>query len=136
MTDYKVAAQLLDVPEKLIWKMHRAGIIANPLPDDEVRGLAMLSAIWRTEWFLRMALAGYSHARRMDLILKPELTRVERYILKCYLNAPEGERILTRDIIGRVEHYLGAKATPKQVHRIRSMAYEIRRGRRLDPTGG
>lgn len=49
---------------------------------------------------------------------------------------PEGERILPRSIIGRVEHYLGAKVTPKQVRRIRSMAYEIRRGRRLDPTGG
>lgn len=111
------------------------GIIANPLPDDELRWLAMISAIWRTEWFLRMALAGYSHARRMDLILKPELNRVERYILKCYLNAPEGERIHTKNIIGLVEHYLSVKVTSQQVKRIRSMAYEIRRGRRLDPSG-
>lgn len=134
MTDYKTAAQLTSVPEKLLWKMHREGIIDNPLPDNELRGVAIISYIWRKEWFLRMALADYSHARRLDLIQKPELTRVERYILKCYLNTKEGDRILTCNIIDRVEHYLKAKVTQKQVHRIRSIAYEIRRGRRLDQT--
>lgn len=131
--DLKSAAHLTNVPEKLLWKMHREGIIGSPIEDRDLRGVAMISDIWRKEWFLRMALADYSHARRMELIQKPELTRVERYVLKCYLNAKEGERIQTRDIIGRVEHYLNARVSEKQVQRIRAMAYEIRRGRRLDP---
>ncbi|MDY0262712.1 hypothetical protein [Syntrophotalea acetylenica] len=136
MTDYKIAAQMLDLPEKLIWRMHRQGIIANPLLDEELKGLMMISNIWRSTWFLRMALAGFSQARRKELFLKPELTRVERYILKCYLNAPKGTRLHTKGIIATVEHYLRVKVTPQQVKRVRSMAYEIRRGRRLDPDGG
>ncbi|MDY0227854.1 MAG: hypothetical protein RBR38_13620 [Desulfomicrobium apsheronum] len=136
MTNYKVAAQLLDVPEKLIWRMHRQGIIANPLLDEELKGLMMISNIWRSAWFLRMALGGFSEARRKELFLKPELTRVERYILKCYLNAPKGKRLHIKYIIDNVEHYLGVKVAPHQVKRIRSMAYEIRRGRRFDPDGG
>lgn len=136
MTDFKNGAQLAGVPEKMIWKMHRMGLVANSLRDQELAALRMISYIWRSAWFLRMALSGFSHARRMELFLKPELNRVERYILKCYLNAPVGQRVHTEDIIGRVEHYLSVKVTPQQVKRIRSMAYEIRRGRRLDPTSG
>jgi len=132
-TDYKEAARLVNIPEKLLWKMHREGIIGNPLPDNDLRGMAIISDIWRREWFLRMALADFSHARRLELIQKPELTRVERYVLKCYLNAKEGERIQARDIIGRVEHYLHARISEKQVWRIRAIAYEIRRGRRPAP---
>lgn len=131
--DLNEAAQLTSLPVKLLWRMHREGIIGNPVADRDLRGLAIISDIWRREWFLRMALSEFSHARRLELIQKPELTRVERYVLKCYLNAKEGERIQARDIIGRVEHYLHARISEKQVQRIRAMAYEIRRGRRLDP---
>ena len=88
MTDYKIAAQLLDLPEKLIWRMHRQGIIDNPLLDEELKGLMMISNIWRSAWFLRMALGGFSEARRKVFFLTPELTRVARYILMCYLTPP------------------------------------------------
>ncbi len=134
-TDLKDAAELTDLPIKLLWRLHREGIIGNPIEDRELRGLAIIRDIWRKEWFLRMALAEYSHARRLELIQKPELTRVERYVLKCYLNAKEGERIQTRHIIALVEHYLKVRISATQVHRIRAMAYEIRRGRRLDLPG-
>jgi hypothetical protein len=71
-----------------------------------------------------------------ELIRKPELNRVEPYVLTCYLNAKEGERIQTSNIIALVEHYLNARVSAKQVHPIRALAYEIRRGRRLNPQGG
>lgn len=132
-TDVKAAAQLTNLPVKLLWRLCREGIICNPVEDPELRGLAMISDIWRREWFLRMALTEFSQARREELIRKPELNRVERYVLTCYLNAREGERIQARDIIARVKHYLNAPVSTKQVHRIRAMAYEIRRGRRLNP---
>jgi len=129
----KAAAELTNLPPKLLWRLCREGIICNPVADMDLRGLAMISQIWRREWFLRMALAEFSQTRREELIQKPELTRVERYVLKCYLNAKDGERIQTRNIIALVEHYLNARVSTKQVHRIRAMAYEIRRGRRLNP---
>jgi hypothetical protein len=42
-----------------------------------------------------LALAEFSQTRQEELIQKPELNRVERYMLECYLNAKEGERIQT-----------------------------------------
>jgi len=132
-SEVKDAAQLTNLPLKLLWRLCREGIICNPVADMDLRGLAMISDIWRREWFLRMALAEFSQARREELIRKPELNRVERYVLTCYLNAREGERIQARDIIARVKHYLNAPVSTRQVHRIRAMAYEIRRGRRLNP---
>jgi hypothetical protein len=53
--------------------------------------------------------------------------------LTCYLNAREGEPIKTRDFIGRVKYYLNTSVSAKQTIPIRAMAYEIRRGRRLNP---
>jgi len=132
-TEVKDAAQLTNLPTKLLWKMVREGVIGDPVADMDLRGLAIISDIWRREWFLRMALAEFSQTRREELIRKPELNRVERYVLTCYLNAKEGERIQTGVIIDRVKHYLNAPVSTKQVHRIRAMAYEIRRGRRLNP---
>lgn len=132
-TDVKAAAELTNLPPKLLWRLCREGIICNPVEDRDLRGLAIISDIWRKEWFLRIALAEFSQTRREELIRKPELNRVERYVLTCYLNAKEGERIQTRVIIDRVKHYLGAPVSAKQVHRVRAMAYEIRRGRRLNP---
>jgi len=96
----------------------------------------MIGCIWRSAWFLRMALGGFSEARRKELFLKPKLPRVERHILKCYPNAPKGTRLQAKYIIDNVEHYLGVKVALHQVRHIRPMAYEIRRGRRLDPDGG
>ena len=127
--DFETAAMLTDLPMKLLRKMHREYIIEEPVGDMELRGLAMIRDVWHREWFLRMALSYFSHARRLELIQKPELTRVERYILKFYLNAREGERIGIIDGISLVDHFFKTKVTPKQVRRIRSMAYEIRRGR-------
>jgi hypothetical protein len=132
----KAAAQLTNLPAKLLWRICREGIICNPVADMDLRGLAMVGQIWRREWFLRMALSEFSQTRREELIRKPELTRVERYMLTCYLNAKEGERIQTSNIIALVEHYLNARVSAKQVHPIRALAYEIRRGRRLNPQGG
>jgi len=129
----KAAAELTNLPVKLLWRLCREWIICDPVADMDLRGLAMISDIWRREWFLRMALAEFSQTRREELIRKPELNRVERYVLTCYLNAKEGERIQTRVIIDRVKLYLGAPVSAKQVHRVRAMAYEIRRGRRLNP---
>ncbi len=118
---------------KLLRKMHREYIIGDPLTLEELRGLAMIRDVWHREWFLRMALSYFSHARRLELIQKPELNRLERYILKFYLNAREDERIGVIDVISLVDHFFKTKVTPKQVRRIRSMAYEIRRGRSSEP---
>lgn len=134
MIDLKDAAALLSLPPEFIWQLHRRGIIGNPVTNEELKGLAILTAIWGKAWFLRPQLARYSEARRNELFFKPELTRVERYMLKCYLNLKEGKRLQTTDVIDLVKRYLGVTVTEQQVKKIRAMAYEIRRGRRLDPT--
>jgi hypothetical protein len=133
MTDFRTAAQLFRLPEGFIRELHRRGLIGDPLSDQDLRGLKILSHIWHSPWFIRQALAGLSLAQRQELLFKPELTRVERYMLKCYLNAREGERIQTAEIISRVKRYLDVTVSEKQVRKIRAMAYDIRRGRRLDP---
>jgi len=135
MTDLRVAVIMFTIPSKFIWQLHRRGIIGNPVSVEEIKGLAILGVVWGKTWFLRPQIARYSEARRRELFFKPELTKAERYILKCYLGIEEGKRLHSKEVIGRVKLYLGATVTEKQIQKIRSVAYEIRRGRRLGPSG-
>lgn len=132
-TPIRDAAQLVDLPAKALLRLKKDGIIGDPVSDADMRGLAMIRHIWGHVWFIRCMLAPLSLAYRRKICLEPELSRAERYALTCYLNAKPEERIQVKDIIGKVKHYLNATLTEEQVARVRVIAYDIRRGRRLDP---
>lgn len=131
-TPIKTAAQLVDLPEIVLSRLHRDGVIGDPVSNEDLRGLAILGHIWGKPWYARRMLSPLSKDYRRKLLVEPDLSRAERYALSCYLNAEEGSRIFVKDIIGRVKHYLGVKLSEEQVEKVRSIAYEIRRGKRLD----
>jgi hypothetical protein len=132
-TPIKDAARPVNLPLKVLRQLHKDGIIGDPVSDADLRGLAILAEIWGKVWYIRKMMAPLSMDYRRRIWLTPELSGPERYALSCYLNAKEGERILVKDIIGKVKHYLNVPLTKKQVTKVREIAYDIRRGRRLDP---
>lgn len=132
-TPIKDAAQLVDLPLKVLYRLLNDGIITDPVSDADLRGLAMIRHIWGQVWYIRCMMSPLSQAYRRKIFLEPEMSRAERYALSCYLNAKSGERILVKDIIGKVKHYLNATLSEQQVAKVREIAYDIRRGRRLDP---
>ncbi|APG24001.1 hypothetical protein [Syntrophotalea acetylenica] len=131
-TPIKLAAQLVELPKAVLSRLHRDGVITDPVSDDDLRGLVLLGHVWGKPWYARRMLAPLSKDYRRKLLLEPDLSRAERYALSCYLNAKKGTRVYTRDIIGRVRHYLGANLSEEQVKKVRTIAYDIRRGKRLD----
>lgn len=131
-TPIKTAAQLVNLPKAVLSRLHRDGVIGDPVSDEDLRGLAILGHTWGKPWYARKMLAPLSKDYRRKLLVEPDLSRAERYALSCYLNAKEGNRVYVKDIIDRVRHYLGASLTVEQVEKVRTIAYEIRRGRRLD----
>jgi len=131
-TPVKTAAQLVEIPKIVLSRLHKEGVIGDPVSDEDLRGLAILGHIWGKPWYARRMLAPLSKEYRKKLLMEPDLSRAERYALSCYLNAKKGSRVYVRDIIGQVRHYLGASLSEEQVERVRTIAYEIRRGRRLD----
>ena len=132
-TPIKNAAQLVNLPVKVLYRLKRDGIIDDPVSDLDLRGLAMIAQIWGQVWCIRSMLTPLSQAYRQKILLEPEMSRAERYALSCYLNAKQGERILVKDIIEKVRYYLKAHLTVQQVAKVRGIAYDIRRGRRIDP---
>jgi hypothetical protein len=132
-TPIKNAAQLVNLPLKVLYRLKRDGVIDDPVSDADLRGLAMIAKIWGQVWYIRNMLSPLSQAYRRKICLEPEMSRAERYALSCYLNAKQGERIQVKDVIGKVKHYLNTPLTEQQVAKVREIAYDIRRGRRLDP---
>jgi hypothetical protein len=132
-TPIKDAAQLVNLPLKVLHQLKRDGIICDPVSDADLRGLAMISQIWGKVWYVRNMMSPLPQVYRRKICLEPDISRAERYALSCYLNAKQGERIHVKDVIGKVKHYLKTSLTEEQVTKVREIAYDIRRGRRLDP---
>lgn len=132
-TPIKDAARLVNLPLKVLYRLKKDGVIGDPVSDEDLRGLALLAEIWGKIWYVRSMMSHLPRAYRRKICMEPEISRAERYALTCYLNTKPGERIRVQDIIGKVKHYLNVSLTEQQVARVREMAYDIRRGRRLDP---
>jgi hypothetical protein len=132
-TPIRDAAQLVNLPLKVLYRLRTDGVIGDPVADADLRGLAMMGHIWGQVWYIRCMISPLSQAYRRKIFLEPEMSRAERYALTCYLNAKSGERVFVKDIIGKVKHYLNVNLSEQQVAKVREVAYDIRRGRRLDP---
>lgn len=132
-TPIKDAAHLVNLPQRVLYRLNKDGIIGDPVSDADLRGVAILAQIWGKVWYIRSMMSPLPMDYRRNLWLTPDLSGPERYALSCYLNAKPGERILVKDIVGRVKHYLKATLSDEQVIKVREIAYDIRRGRRLDP---
>lgn len=126
----KEAGLLVGLDPRVLWQLQRDGIIGNPLSAEEVKGLTILSATWGKEWYVRQQAKTLRPARRKVVMLAPELDRVDRYILRCYLNLARGQKLFVEDIQSKVEKYLGIKVEEEKIFRVRELAYDLRQGRR------
>ena len=126
----KDAASLVGLEPKVLWQLHREGIIANPLCPEEIKGLSILAAIWGKEWYVRRQAQMLRPAKRRAVLMAPELDRVDRYILRCYLNLPKGKRLQAEDVQAKVEKYLGIQVAEEKIFKVREIAYDLRQGRR------
>jgi hypothetical protein len=118
---------------KVLSRLEQDGIICDPVSDADLRGLAMIAQIWGQVWYIRRMMSSFSQAYRRKICFEPDMSRAERYALSCYLNVKKGNRIQIQDVIGKVKYYMDVTLTERQVAKIREIAYDIRRGRRLDP---
>lgn len=132
-TPIKDAAQLVNLPLKVLYRLRTDGLIGDPVSDDDLRGLAMIAHIWGQAWYIRCMVAPLNQAYRRKILLEPDMSRAERYALSCYLNAKSDERIIVKDVIGKIKHYLNTTLSEQQILKVREIAYDIRRGRRQDP---
>ncbi|ORJ57481.1 hypothetical protein [Geothermobacter hydrogeniphilus] len=125
----KEAAELVGLPRSIVERLHQDGIIDNPVTDHDLKGLVIVAFIRGRVWYLKRLMARLPKRVRRKIAGESHLTRVESYILSCYMNARPGQRVSVDDVMQRVNHFLGAKVTRKQVIKIRSIAYELRRKR-------
>lgn len=124
------AAALLGLPFRLLRLLQKDGIVGETFSDEEIKGLAIVKGMWGRETYAREFVRQVRPARRKALLFSADLDRADRYILRCYLNLKEGERLPVEEIIGRVHKYLGFRVAPDKVRRVRQIAYDLRQGKR------
>lgn len=124
------AAALIRLPLRLLRLLQKDGIIGEALSNEEIKGLAIIEAMWGREEYVREFTRPLRPARRKALLVTVDLDRVDRYILRCYLNLKEGERLPVQEVINRVQKYLGFRVASDKVRRARQIAYDVRQGKR------
>ena len=112
----KEAAELVDLPRSIVERLHKDGMIDDPVSDYDLKGLAIISFVRGRIWYLRRFLAPLPKHYKQKIIDEGDLSRAERYALSCYLNAEPGERILAEDVIQRVQYHLNVRLTKKANH--------------------
>ncbi len=127
----KEAAELVDLPRSIVERLHKDGMIDDPVSDYDLKGLAIIAFVRGRIWYLRRLLAPLPKHYKQKIIDEGDLSRAERYALSCYLNAEPGERILAEDVIQRVQYHLNVRLTKKQIIKIRARAYDVRRKRQM-----
>lgn len=132
--DIKEARKYADLPEKVYQRLIKDGIIGEDITDDDIRGLSFLAHVWGNRVYLKMQLAALRKKERAELVLFPNFSKIELYILRTYLNLPEGKSIEVNDIKQRLKKYMGVRVSTATIRRVRGKAYNLRlakqRGRR------
>lgn len=124
------AAALIRLPLRLLRLLQKDGIIGAFLSTEEIKGLAIIEAMLGKEVYVREFARQLRPSRRKALLHTVDLDRTDRYILRCYLNLQEGERLSVQEVVNRVQKYLGFRVAAEKVRRVRQIAYDVRQGKR------
>lgn len=123
------------IPENVIVRMAKEGLVSLPLDDDGVRALSVLGQLWDRNWFIAAALKAKRARERTMLLLFPEYSKVDRYIMNTLLNE-DGRRYLATSLLQyRVRMALGAHVDTQKIQVLRKAAAKIR-GRKMKLTVG
>jgi len=114
--------------EKILKRMVRDKIISDPITEEDDIFLDKLKSIWQSNWYLGQMAMGKSEETRKAILLFPNFSKIDRYVLNTYLNLEVGEKISVKTIVERIKTYFGVvNYGGNDVIRIRQTAYNLRR---------
>jgi len=125
------------VPLKTLRALLRAGLIHEPLTDEDLCGLRFVETAWANAALLRAQIASLTVPRRQRLIETADLeTQWERYAFSRYANLKEGQSVSISLLCYEIEETFKFKPDPfhkKRLRAIRSMVQnrKSRRKKRL-----
>lgn len=122
------AASSFSIPAKVIARMEREGLIVLPLDSAGVAALSVMGQLWGRTWFVAETLKSIRSARdKAMLILFPDYDKVDRYILKTFLGAPNMKNLSSDVVRYRVKRAFGADVDTTRVRKLRKAAHDILR---------
>jgi len=121
----KEAVKTFGIPAYVMKKMAKEGLIGFPLDETGIQTLAVLSHLWRKNWFAAAVLKGIRARDRIKFLLFPDCNKIDRYILNTILNTPDLS--LPEDILRyRVKMAYAADVEIERIRRMKRIAADIR----------
>lgn len=131
----KEATAAFGIPENIIVRMAKEGLVSLPLDDDGVSALSVLGQLWDKHWFIAAALKAKRARERTMLLLFPEYSKVDRYIMNTLLNEDGRRHLATSLLQYRVRMALDAHVDTQKIQVLRKAAARIK-GRKMKLTVG
>ena len=114
------AAQFTPIPQDAILRLVQKGIITLPPKPEHLPIIEALKEVWGDEWYMRNMVAKVRKRDREMLVHFPLLGRVDKYVLKIYLN--KKSRITVEGIQAKIKKSYGTNYPAEKIIAIRNMA--------------
>ncbi len=120
-------SRLLKIPQKLIHRLVKEGLIHDPIRDDELKALEILARIYGSDWYIRVLVSRINQKRRTKILRTASFSKGERFALSLYQNAEPGRRLPIDYIITTVKNFTNDSLTKGQVIKVRRHFYYQKR---------
>ncbi|SHO52050.1 hypothetical protein [Desulfopila aestuarii] len=129
--DIEEFARTSRLTRKILRWMVRKKVVENPLTEEDLAGLRLLEKIWGKSEMIRLQLAKYSKARRLQLLTSPDFeTKWERYAYTRFSNLESGVRLPMKQLINELELTFGFIFTRphiKRLYKVKQKVYNKRK---------
>jgi hypothetical protein len=120
VTEDHPAAQFSPIPEDVIMRLVRKGIISLPPKPEQQPVFEVLKEVWGDDWYMRNMVSKVRKRDREMLVYFPLLGRVEKYVLNIYLN--DKKRIMVEDVQAKIKKSYGTTFPRERILAIRNIA--------------
>jgi AraC-like DNA-binding protein len=114
-------------PLKTLHALLRAGLINNPLTEEDLCGLRFVEITWANAALLRAQIASLTKPRRKRLMETVDLeTKWERYAFGRYANLQEGQKLSIKTLCFEIEETFKFKPDyfqRKRLHEVRRLVH-------------
>jgi hypothetical protein len=124
---FEEASKKYKLPIKVLHRLQELGLISgNPLTEDDIHAVEIVSSLYGDMTLLRAQLAKFDRATREDLVSMAELAKWERYVVNRYRNhiaRKSGGRLYVQQVADEIRRYYGIEKTNEVIKRI----YQLRK---------
>ncbi|MBV5340046.1 MAG: hypothetical protein J0665_10910 [Deltaproteobacteria bacterium] len=123
-------SKTFSLPIYFLEKMKKEGLIGDVVEDREIPWFVLIGQMWGKPEYIKMQIKGLSEKEKTALIKAEKPKPVDAYILKRYLQASSGQKIMVDDLAIEIRQKFGFAINEHLKARVRKIREEAKKGKR------